>query len=176
MRSPYRQQRGDTAMQSFGKSLGKSAIVEGIKKLTPTAGAIANAMGQIESAASNAGNYAIGKGLTKGLGAMSGGGLASILTSPNEIANDPMEGMYGVRLRSENAYRNRDIELGNAMGPAVPAQDIRRIVDADIMDDNLKFLSAKAKKKQQLSMNDDNSSRNLADLAGLISSLAGGIR
>ena len=167
MPSPYRQQRGDTAVKSFGKSLGKTAAIEGIKKLTPTAGAIANAMGQIESAASNAGNYVVGKGLTKGLGAMSGGGLASILTSPNEIANDPMEGMYGDRLRSEHAYHNRDIELGDAMGPAVPAQDIRKIVDADIMADNTRISKAKKKQESSFSMN---------DLAGLISSLAGGIR
>jgi hypothetical protein len=78
-----------------------------------------------------------------------------------------MEGMYGDRLRSENAYRNRDIELGNAMGPAVPAQDIRRIVDADIMADNTRMSKAKKKQESSFSMN---------NLAGLITSLAGGIR
>ena len=169
MPSPYRQQRGDTAVKSFGKSLGKTAAIESIKKLTPTAGLIANAMGQIESAASNAGNYMAGKGLTKGLGAMSGGGLASILTSPNEIANDPMEGGYGAMLDSERFYQNSAIDRGEQMGPPVPAGDIRRIVDAQIDEGQNRAEIARKKKEQQ-------SAFGISQLIGLLSSMGTGIR
>lgn len=170
MPSPYRQQRGDTAIKGFGKSIGKRVLLEGVKKVSPTAGKIASAMEQIEAASSNPGNYLLKTGLSKGFGA-AGGGLATILMNPTEIANDPMEGAYGAMLDNERLYQNSAIDRGEQMGPPVPSEDIRRIVDAEIDAPRI----AKAKREAYANSN-QKPGFNFATLAGLLSSPYVGIR
>jgi len=147
--------------------MGKHLVMEGIKQVSPTAGKIASAMEQIESAASNPANYIFKTGLSKGFGA-AGGGLATILMNPTEIANDPMEGGYGAMLDNERHYHNHAIDLGDAMGPQVPSEDIRRIVDAEI-DDGQARVEAERKKKAE------RDAFGISDLLGLISNIGVGI-
>lgn len=168
MRSPYRQDLNERSpVKTFGKMAGKHLASDLIGEVSPMAGKLASLAGKAQYAATNAADFGLASG-SKLLG-KAGGGLASILVDPSEIANDPMEGPYGDMLRSEHNYRNRDIELGDAMGPPTPAENIRKIVDAEMNEGQNRAEIARKKKAEQ-------SAFGISQLIGLLSNMGGGIR
>ena len=171
MRSPYRQEpKNQSPVNSFVKATGKKVAADLIGETSPLGSKLVGLASKAQSAATDAVDFGISS--TGKLLGKAGGGLASILMDPTEIANDPMEGAYGAMLDNERQYHNNAIDRGDQMGPPVPAGDIRRIVDAEIDAPRI----AKAKREAYLANSNQKPGFNFATLAGLLSSPYLGIR
>ena len=138
-----------------------------VGKASPLGGKLTGLAGKAHFAAADAVDFGLSS--TGKLLGKAGGGLASILMDPTEIANDPMEGAYGAMLDSERQYHNNAIDRDEQMGPPVPAGDIRRIVDAQIDEGQARAEIERKKKAERDAFG-------VSKLIGLISNMGGGIR
>ena len=168
MRSPRRQETNQQSpVNSFGMGTSKKVASDLVGKASPLGSKLTGLAGKAHFAAADGIDFGLSSG-GKLLGKF-GGGLASILMDPTQIANDPMEGGYGAMLDNERFYQNSAIDRGEQMGPPVPAGDIRRIVDAQIDEGQARAEIARKKKAERDAFG-------ISKLIGLISNMGGGIR